>query len=93
MIGNPASSTEFDILAQVVMPKEPSLQADLARCILDMQFGEEATTSIRALMEKNNRGTISDAEKHLLERYLRVGEFIDMLRAKARISLQEIGQS
>ena len=88
MIANTTPATEIDILAHVVMPEEPLLKAELAHCVLEMQFDDAATANIRELLEKNNRGTLSDSERNLLDRYLRVGEFIDLLQAKARVTLQ-----
>jgi hypothetical protein len=43
---------------------------------------------MRGLLQKNNRGTITGEERVVLERYLRVGRFLDLLQAKARVSLQ-----
>jgi hypothetical protein len=53
-----------------------------------MQFSEEARAAIRTLLEKGNQGTLSESERAALGRYLRVGQFIDLLQAKARLSLQ-----
>ena len=45
------------------------------------------------MLRKNNRGTISGDERMILEKYLRVGYLIDLLQidllqAKARLSLK-----
>jgi hypothetical protein len=80
--------SEADILAEVVAPEEPSLSQEFARAVLAVRFNDTATNRIRALLQKNNAGTISSAEKADLEKYLRVGQFIDLMQAKARLSLQ-----
>ena len=49
-----ATTTEIDILSQVVAPEEPSLQRELARSVLEMKFNENAQMMIRALLDKNN---------------------------------------
>ena len=90
MIASTATTTtEIDILAQVVAPEEPSLQAELARSVLEMKFNDDAQATIRELLDKNNRGTIAADERLLLDKYLRVGQFIDLLQAKARLTLHE----
>ncbi|EDX74593.1 hypothetical protein MC7420_6071 [Coleofasciculus chthonoplastes PCC 7420] len=40
------------------------------------------------LAEKNNRGLLSETERQDMEKYLRVGNFLNLLHAKARQSLQ-----
>src|SRR5438094_457490 len=47
-----------------------------------------AQTRCRNQLRQNNRGTISAVERVTLERYLRVGQMIDLLHAKARVSLK-----
>jgi len=90
MIANAAATTtEIDILAQVVAPDEPSFPAELARSVLGMKFNDDAQAMIRELLVKNNRGEITEAERLLLDKYLRVGQFIDLLQAKARLTLRE----
>ena len=42
-------------------------------------------------MDKNSKGTITDAERAEMEKYLRVGTFLDLIQAKARVSLQHCG--
>jgi hypothetical protein len=87
-----ATTTEIDILSQVIAPQEPSLQVELARSVLEMKFNENALEAIRKLLDKNNRGEITADEQLLLDKYLRVGQFIDLLQAKARLTLQESSQ-
>ena len=40
------------------------------------------------LADRNNKGTISDTEQEELDKYLRVGSFINLVQAKARLSLK-----
>ena len=46
-----------------------------------------ATVHINKLAQRNQTGTISAVEREELERYLRVGSFLNVLQAKARLSL------
>jgi hypothetical protein len=71
-----------------VAPEEPGLSEELARSILGMRFTDEARATIGILLDKNNQGSLSETEHEALQRYLRVGQFIDLLQAKARVSLQ-----
>jgi hypothetical protein len=81
--------TEADILAEVVAPHQPNLSAHVARSILDLKFSKAATKQIRELLRKNNRGIITAEERVTLEKYLRVGQFLDLLQAKAKLSLEQ----
>lgn len=83
--------SDADVLKHVFSPVERGLHPDAARAILDLKFDTEATKLIRQLLQKNNRGTISADERITLEKFLRVGKFIDLLHAKARLSLKEAG--
>jgi hypothetical protein len=79
--------TEAEILEDIVSPNEGGFTPDAANMILQMKFSKEKTKQIRQLLRKNNRGTISPGERTTLEKYLRVGQFIDLIQAKAMCSL------
>ena len=83
--------TEADILSELVAPSEPSLSQEFARAVLSVRFNESATNRIRELLQNNNAGTITAAEKSDLDKYLRVGQFLDLMQAKARLSLEHAG--
>jgi len=83
--------SEADILDKIVASGQPGLRPEVARSILDMHFSSDADERIKSLLKKNNSGTITDAERAELDKYLRVGQFIDLLQAKARISLRSAG--
>ncbi len=83
--------SDAEILEHVISPVTGGLPADAARAILELRFDEYATKQIRLLLQKTNRGTISADERITLERFLRIGKFIDLLHARARLSLKEAG--
>lgn len=85
--------TEADILSEVVAPNRPGLSPESARSILELSFTDKATSRMRDLLDKNNKGTISAEERSELDKYLRVGQFLDLMQAKARLSLQQSGSS
>jgi hypothetical protein len=79
--------TEADILNEVVAPDRPGLSEEAARSILSLRFSDGARERIRELLEANNAGDIAAEQRAELEKYLRVGQFLDLLQAKARVSL------
>lgn len=74
-------------MADVIGPDRRGLPPEAARFLLSLNFPLQATKEIRKLLKKNNRGTIRAAEQATLGKYLRVGQFLDLLQAKARLSL------
>jgi hypothetical protein len=83
---SPTTATE--ILDQVIQPMEPSFVPEFARMVLGLRLSDAAQKRIRELLQRNNAGTLDTAEKTVLDNYLLVGQFLDLLQAKARASLQ-----
>jgi hypothetical protein len=89
-----ASSTipaDADVLRHLLASDADQMDPAAARAILQFRFDKEATKTIRRLLQKNNRGTISADERITLEKFLRVGKVIDLFQAKARLSLKQAG--
>jgi hypothetical protein len=80
--------TEADILARVIAPENGDMTREVAESFLSFRFDRSTTKEIETLLRKNNRGTISAEERIALDKYLRVGQFLDLMRAKAELSLQ-----
>ena len=85
--------TEADILAHVISPDQPSLPPESARAILELKFDQTALARMNDLAEKNRADTLSEAERVEMEKYLRVGQFLNLLQAKARVSLRGMSSS
>jgi len=85
--------TEADILEKVVARQAKNFSPATARDLLKFRFDRASTAEVRRLLQKNNRGTISGEERLVLERFLRVGRFLDLLHAKARGILQAHGDT
>ena len=83
--------TEADILTEVVAPGSPDLSPEAARSILALQFKPSAIQRMNELADKNNRGELTEAERAEMEKYVRVGLFLDLFQAKARRSLSRAG--
>ena len=80
-----AAITEADILAELVAPDVPEMKRDFARAVLAVKFSAQARQRMKTLAAKNRRGTLSDQERAELDKYLRVGLFVDLMQAKARV--------
>ena len=82
-----AEISEADILRDVVESTESAMTPDAARSLLQLRFSTRDRQRMRKLLDRNNRGTITDAELALLDRYRRVGTLIDLLQSEARLIL------
>jgi hypothetical protein len=86
-----ATTTESDILAEVIAPEQGNLTAEVAESILAWKFTDQSVRRMSELAQRNSQGTITPEERQLLERYLRVGSLINVVQAKARLSLKSNG--
>lgn len=84
----PQALTEADILARIVHPECGNLPQEVSRLILDLKFEPQDMARMNELAEKNNLGQLGENERQEMEKYLRVGNFLNLLRAKAQLSLQ-----
>ena len=85
--------TEADILAHVIAPDQPDLPPESARVIFELKFDQTALERMNDLAEKNRIGAMSEAERMEMEKHLRVGQFLNLLQAKARVSLRGMSSS
>lgn len=82
-------TTETEILEQVLEPNATGMSSEAAKALLGFRFNESTIARINELAEKNRQGTLTPAERILLERYRRVGNFLNLIQAKARCALSE----
>jgi uncharacterized protein YnzC (UPF0291/DUF896 family) len=82
-------TTEAEILEQVIEPSATGMSAEPAKALLGCRFHESAVARINELAEKNREGTLTPSERAVLERYQRVGNFLNRTHAKARHALSE----
>ena len=82
------SISEADILSEVVAPDQPGLPPDAARSLLELRFSDKANSRMDELAEKNRQDTITASERAEMESYMRVGNFLNIMQAKARLSLK-----
>ena len=84
--------TESDILDQVI-ESDTGMSAEAAQALLRFRFNAAAVARMNELAEKNRLGTIAPSERALLDRYVRVGNFLNLVHAKARCALAEPASS
>lgn len=83
-----AFTIDGDILARVVNPNRGDLPQDLATVVLKFDFTSDDRDKMKALAEKARNGELSEQEQAELDGFVRVGQFISMMKSKARVSLQ-----
>jgi hypothetical protein len=85
-MGN-STLTEAHILEQVVMSDQAGMSPESARAILDLRFDPSALSRMNELAEKKRQGTLTESEREEMDNYLRVGNFLNLMQAKARLFL------
>jgi hypothetical protein len=79
--------TEADVLNELVTGEQPGFSMEAARALLSVRFSPAAINRMNELAEKNRQGTLSGADQAVLEKYLRVGHFLNVVQAQARVCL------
>jgi hypothetical protein len=87
-----ANSDEVAILSRVIEPDKPTLSPEAARSILALELTPEDKERMQELLDKNQEGSLTAHEQQQLDSYRRVGRLIDLLCAKARLSLHKSGR-
>jgi hypothetical protein len=82
MIGDEAA-----ILDRLIRPAE-KLSSAGARALLRLEFDEADRARMHALSVKNQADKLTTREKRELQSYLTVGLFLDLIHAKANLSLR-----
>ena len=80
--------TESEILSEVLSAQDGDLSPDVAKSVLRWKFSARMRRRITQLAERNQRGTITATERETLERYVRVGSLLNLVQAKAHLSLK-----
>jgi hypothetical protein len=86
-MSNGSHLNEAEILEQMIHPGDADLSPEAAHALLHLAFDAEATRTIERLLQLNAAGKISGDDRRLLDRYVRIGQLIDLIQAKARLSL------
>lgn len=87
MYGATATSGLGAILNRLIDPEAGDLSADAAQALLRLDFHEEDHARMAELSRKAKEGSLTADERHLLDEYLQVADFLAILQSKARRSL------
>ncbi len=82
-------NSEAAILARVIQPEQDDLPAAAASAFLKLDFTAGDRRRMHELAVKNQNADLTAAERRELDDYLRVGRLLDLLGAKARLSLKK----
>src|SRR5437868_8046647 len=85
------TDTDAAVLARVVGPALDGISPELARTILKMEFSKADRERIGNLSGRAQEGKLTKSERAELERYIRVGDFMTILKSKARQSVRSKG--
>jgi hypothetical protein len=86
------ASHEGIILSRALRPEKGDLPPETAQWLLGVDFDPADRARIAVLYEKAREGELSEAEDAELEDYGDVGRLLELLRAKARVSLAKAGE-
>ena len=59
------------------------------RALLGLRFGPPAIDHMNELAEKNRLDTLSAQEREEFQKYMRVGNLLSLIKAKARLALSK----
>jgi len=80
--------SELEILSDVIVPDSSELPRESAKWLLTLKFSAKQQARFTLLLEKGNRGELKPAELEALDRFRRIGMMLNLLHAKAELSLK-----
>jgi hypothetical protein len=81
--------SDTDILNDVVNAADQELSPVEANALLKFRFSDRAVARMNELAEKYRAGAITDDERDLMNRFMRIGNFLNLLHAKAKAKLNK----
>ena len=75
--------TEGELLSHAIESVDRKHWRQVARTVSKLTLPERDLDRVDQLLEKNRSGTITGVERAELEKYLRVGNFLALMRARA----------
>ncbi len=81
-------SSEAAILDRVIQPNLADWPPAAAEAILGIGFHEMDRERMTSLLEKTKEGELSNDEAEALENYRRIGRLLELMKSRARRSLQ-----
>jgi hypothetical protein len=81
-------TTEGAIWSRVIRPEVADITPEAAQALLGLEFAESDRERIHELAAKAREGTLTPAEREEVANYERVGSFLSLVKAKARVCLK-----
>jgi hypothetical protein len=82
-----ATVTEADIVSRVIDQSNPTMTPEAAMAILKLRYSEDDHARMAELAAKSNEGRLTEDERIELQSYVQAGDFLSLLKSKARSSL------
>jgi len=83
-------SSEAAILSRVIQPDSGDWPHAAAEAILRIGFNETDQARMTALLEKGKAGDLTLEESEALEHYRHIGKLLELMKSRARRSLQSL---
>ena len=84
----PLDQTQTGILSRAINPHDPTWSEAASRSILDIKLTNDDNRRRDELAEKARAGTLTAEETRELDSYREVGRILELMKAKAKISLK-----
>lgn len=81
-------NSEAAILSRAIRPEEGNLSPDAAKSLLSISLPESDQRRALDLSAKAREGALTPAEAAELDNYCDVGRLLELMKSKARLSLQ-----
>lgn len=81
-------SSEAAILSRVIQPESDDWSPAAAEAILRIGFNEADREHMTVLLEKAKVGELTNDEAEALEHYRHIGKLLELMKSRARRSLQ-----
>jgi hypothetical protein len=83
------ANSEAAILSRTIRPEEGDLSTDAAKSLLNLSLPESDQHRAQDLSARANEGVLTKPEEVEIENYRAVGRLLELMKSKARLSLQK----
>ena len=87
-MGTQLENSEAAILSRVIQPDSGDWPRAAAEAILGIGFSETDQEQMTVLLEKAKAGELTNEESEALEHYRHIGRLLELMKSRARRSLQ-----
>ena len=83
------TNSEAAILSRTIRPEQGDLSSDAAKSLLNLSLPDSDQHRAQDLATKATEGALSRPEEVELDNYRAVGRLLELMKSKARLSLQK----